>query len=216
MQSHASHKIWQQLRLLAGSLGYPPFPGVSVIPSVHSEPGQTRGIRLPRRNHASATTSSATWALVAEGGCTVAGPFPQLNSPAELGAGDQAVPRARRGRCVSRDDPARPYRAVLSEDTAARELRNDARDGRLDQLAVDAVLVAAGQAKSLPRPHTTVTLTVRETDVLRSLAQANESIAKRLKITPKTAGNHAEHIYTKLGVANRAAATVRAIQDRLI
>jgi DNA-binding NarL/FixJ family response regulator len=97
---------------------------------------------------------------------------------------------------------------VLSEDTAARELRNDARDGRLDQLAVDAVLVAAGQAKSLPRPHTTVTLTVRETDVLRSLAQANESIAKRLKITPKTAGNHAEHIYTKLGVANRAAATV--------
>ncbi len=112
----------------------------------------------------------------------------------------------------------RPYRPALSEDTAARELRTEARDGRLDQLAVDAVLVAAGQTTSLPRPRTTATLTARETDVLRLLSQGlpNKSIARRLNITPKTAGNHVEHIYTKLGVANRAAATMRALQDRLI
>ena len=110
----------------------------------------------------------------------------------------------------------RPYRAGLDPDAAARELRRDACDGRLDQLAVDAVLVAAGQIASLPRSSST--LTVRELDVLRLVVQGlpNKSIAKQLAITPKTAGNHVEHIYTKLGVTNRAAATMRAIQDRLI
>jgi HD-GYP domain-containing protein (c-di-GMP phosphodiesterase class II) len=112
----------------------------------------------------------------------------------------------------------RPYRAALGEDAAAKELRRDARDGRLDQLAVDAVLVAAGQTKSLPRVGSTAVLTPREIDVLRLLAQGlpNKSIAKQLDITPKTTGNHVEHIYSKLNVTNRAAATMRAIQDRLI
>ncbi|HTC68776.1 MAG TPA: HD domain-containing phosphohydrolase, partial [Acidothermaceae bacterium] len=113
---------------------------------------------------------------------------------------------------------SRPYRAALSADAAARELKNDAQNGRLDHLAVEAVLVAAGQAKSLPRAGATATLTARETDVLRLLTQGlpNKSIAKQLSITAKTAGNHVEHIYTKLGVSNRAAATMRAVQDRLI
>jgi HD-GYP domain-containing protein (c-di-GMP phosphodiesterase class II) len=113
---------------------------------------------------------------------------------------------------------ARPYRAALSPDAAARELRADARSGRLDPLAVEAVLVAAGQSKSLPRAGTTAMLTPRETEVLRLLAQGlpNKSIARHLAITAKTAGNHVEHIYTKLGVTNRAAATMRAVQDRLI
>lgn len=111
----------------------------------------------------------------------------------------------------------RPYRRAFSEDGAARELRGDAQDGRLDPLAVDAVLAAAGHIKALPRATTDV-LTARETDVLRLLAQGlpNKSIAKQLAITPKTTGNHVEHIYTKLGVTNRAAATMRAIQDRLV
>ena len=80
------------------------------------------------------------------------------------------------------------------------------------------MLVAAGQAKRLPRAGSTATLTAREIDVLRLLAQGlpNKSIAKRLGVTSKTAGNHVEHIYTKLNVTNRAAATMRAIQDRLI
>ncbi len=54
--------------------------------------------------------------------------------------------------------------------------------------------------------------------MLRLLAQGlpNKSIAKQLAITPKTAGNHVEHIYTKLGVTNRAAATMRAIQNGLV
>ncbi len=110
----------------------------------------------------------------------------------------------------------RPHRAALDPDAAARELRRDAADGRLDRLAADAVLVAAGQIASLPRSPST--LTPRELEVLRLLVQGqpNKGIARRLAITPKTAGNHIEHIYTKLGVTNRAAATMRAIQERLV
>ena len=42
------------------------------------------------------------------------------------------------------------------------------------------------------------------------------AIARRLGISPKTVGNHVEHIYTKLGVSNRAAAAMRAMQHGLV
>jgi DNA-binding NarL/FixJ family response regulator len=45
---------------------------------------------------------------------------------------------------------------------------------------------------------------------------SNKDIAARLVITPKTAGNHIEHIYTKLGVSNRAAASLFATQHGLL
>ena len=53
-------------------------------------------------------------------------------------------------------------------------------------------------------------LTAREVEVLGLLARglSNKQIAGRLVITPKTAANHVEHIYTKIGVASRAAATL--------
>ncbi len=35
-------------------------------------------------------------------------------------------------------------------------------------------------------------------------------------ITPKTAGNHVEHIYAKIGVSNRAAAAMFAVQHGLL
>ena len=35
-------------------------------------------------------------------------------------------------------------------------------------------------------------------------------------ITPKTAGNHVEHIYAKIGASNRAAAAMFAIQHGLL
>jgi DNA-binding NarL/FixJ family response regulator len=45
---------------------------------------------------------------------------------------------------------------------------------------------------------------------------SNREIARRLVITPKTATNHVEHIYTKLGVTSRAAATLYATQRGLM
>ena len=61
-------------------------------------------------------------------------------------------------------------------------------------------------------------LTAREVEVLVLLARgySNREIARRLVVTPKTATNHVEHIYTKLGVSSRAAATLYATQHGLM
>ena len=52
-------------------------------------------------------------------------------------------------------------------------------------------------------------LTARETQVLRLIADgaSTREISERLFISAKTADNHIQHIYIKLGVTNRAAAT---------
>ena len=57
-------------------------------------------------------------------------------------------------------------------------------------------------------------LTAREVEVLGLLArgQPNKEIARRLGVKPKTVSNHVEHIYIKLGVQSRAAATLFATQ----
>ena len=49
-------------------------------------------------------------------------------------------------------------------------------------------------------------LTTREVEILRllTLGLSVKAIAKRLTISPKTVGSHAEHIYTKTGATNRA------------
>jgi DNA-binding NarL/FixJ family response regulator len=55
-------------------------------------------------------------------------------------------------------------------------------------------------------------------EVLRLLARglSNKQIAERLVISPKTVGNHAEHIYTKTGASTRAAAGLFAMQHGLL
>ncbi|HMC38997.1 MAG TPA: HD domain-containing phosphohydrolase [Acidimicrobiales bacterium] len=108
----------------------------------------------------------------------------------------------------------RPHRAALDADAARAELRREGDHGRLDPGAVDAVLGAAGHRPSRARGSGPAGLTARESDVLGLLAQGlpNKGIARRLGITPKTAGNHVERIYSKLGVSNRAAAAMRAMQ----
>ncbi len=61
-------------------------------------------------------------------------------------------------------------------------------------------------------------LTEREVDVLRLLARglSNKEIAQRLVITPKTAGNHVEHIYAKIGASTRATASLFAMRHGLL
>ncbi|MGA9830579.1 MAG: LuxR C-terminal-related transcriptional regulator, partial [Trebonia sp.] len=61
-------------------------------------------------------------------------------------------------------------------------------------------------------------LTAREVEVLILLARgmSNKRIAERLVITPKTAGNHVEHIYTKIGASSRAGAALFAVQHGLL
>jgi DNA-binding CsgD family transcriptional regulator len=58
----------------------------------------------------------------------------------------------------------------------------------------------------------------REVDVLRLLAvgMSNKEIAQRLVITPKTVGNHVEHIYTKIDIRTRAGAGLFAMRHGLL
>ncbi|HJS96710.1 MAG TPA: LuxR C-terminal-related transcriptional regulator, partial [Solirubrobacteraceae bacterium] len=55
-------------------------------------------------------------------------------------------------------------------------------------------------------------------EILRLLARGllNKEIARRLQITPKTVGNHIEHIYAKIGVSSRAAAGLFATEQGLL
>jgi DNA-binding NarL/FixJ family response regulator len=55
-------------------------------------------------------------------------------------------------------------------------------------------------------------LSVREVEILDLIAQghSNAKIAARLFLSPKTVGNHISHIFTKLQVADRAHAIIRA------
>lgn len=105
-----------------------------------------------------------------------------------------------------------PGRAASDPTNAAEELRNEARAGRLDAESVQAVLAAAGH-RTMRRTPWPAGLTDREVDVLRLVAQgrSNRQIAAELYIAEKTAGNHVEHVYTKLGVNNRTQASLAAI-----
>jgi HD-GYP domain-containing protein (c-di-GMP phosphodiesterase class II) len=111
----------------------------------------------------------------------------------------------------------RPHRPQLTADQAAAYLRDEVRAGRLDGDAVEAVLQAAGHAARRRRTWP-AGLTAREVEVLRLAARglAIPAIAARLGISKKTAANHVEHIYSKIGVSNRARASLFAVKHGLI
>jgi HD-GYP domain-containing protein (c-di-GMP phosphodiesterase class II) len=102
----------------------------------------------------------------------------------------------------------RPHRPALSTNEAAAELRADARAGKLDAEAVEAVLGAAGH-RVAARREWPAGLTTREVDVLRLLARglSSKEIATELVITPKTVRNHIEHIYAKIDASSRVGAS---------
>jgi DNA-binding CsgD family transcriptional regulator len=107
----------------------------------------------------------------------------------------------------------RPHREALDAERAAAELRA----GPEDPDAVEAVLAAAGH-RVARRREGPAGLTPREVEVLRLLARglSNKEIAQRLSISPKTVGNHAEHIYAKIDAQSRAAAAFFAMQQGLL
>jgi len=129
---------------------------------------------------------------------------------------------------------ARPHRAALAPTSAAADLEAQVRAGRLDADAVHAVLAAAGQrgpargpgGPGEPRgpggPGARAVLpgglSPREAQVLGLLARGRTTrqIAAELGITPKTAGHHISHIYTKLDVSTRATAALFALEHGLL
>jgi HD-GYP domain-containing protein (c-di-GMP phosphodiesterase class II) len=107
----------------------------------------------------------------------------------------------------------RPHRSALAPAAAADELRAEVRAGRLDSDAVEAVLGHRVRRREGPEG-----LTAREIEVLRLVARglSNREIGEQLVISPKTVGNHVEHIYAKIGASTRAAASLFAVRQGLL
>jgi DNA-binding NarL/FixJ family response regulator len=112
----------------------------------------------------------------------------------------------------------RPPRAALAPERAASELWREARAGRLDADAVEAVLAAAGHRVPKARRELVAGLSAREIEVLRLIARGHSmaAIAAKLSVSKKTVDNHIQHIYAKIGVSTRAGATLFAMKHALL
>lgn len=105
----------------------------------------------------------------------------------------------------------------LLKDTNADELRRAvkaAAEGQV-QLSPEAAVRLMREVRA---PETPETLTDRETDVLRLLAdgQSNKEIARNLSIGEKTVKTHVSSILAKLGVQSRTQAVLAAMRSGLI
>jgi DNA-binding NarL/FixJ family response regulator len=105
----------------------------------------------------------------------------------------------------------------LLKDTQADELR------RAIKAAVEGQVQLSPQAaarllREVRAPESPETLTERETEVLRLLAQgqANKEIARTLHIGEKTVKTHVSNILAKLGVQSRTQAALFAVQLGLV
>lgn len=118
--------------------------------------------------------------------------------------------------CYQAWSEPRPHRDALSAADNEARLRAEVKAGKLDGGAVDAVLRAAGHRVRRQREWP-AGLTAREVEVLRLLARglSHAEVAEQLVISRKTARNHAEHIYAKIGVSNRAMASLFASRHGL-
>jgi DNA-binding NarL/FixJ family response regulator len=69
-----------------------------------------------------------------------------------------------------------------------------------------------------PQGEPPTALSAREREVLMHLAagRTNRQIAEMLMVSPHTVARHVEHIYAKLGVTNRTAATAYAYEHHLV
>ncbi len=139
--------------------------------------------------------------------------YPNRLTGKDLGLMDQILAAADRLQCSLED---RPHRAGYSPTAAAERLRSEARDGRLNAGAVEAVLAAAGRPTI--RGVWPAGLTNREVDVLRLLAGATSTrhIARRLGIAEKTVRNHIEHIYAKTRATSRVGVSLFAMEHGVI
>jgi DNA-binding CsgD family transcriptional regulator len=112
--------------------------------------------------------------------------------------------------------------AALGDQTGAEMEFESARDifatlGAAPDLARVTELLA-GLAHNVGRPAESMALSAREREVLAHLAagRTNREIAEILVVSPHTVARHVEHIYAKVGVPNRAAATAYAYAHHLV
>ena len=134
---------------------------------------------------------------------------PDLSPAARILAAAEAFQTAR--------EP-RPHRPALNDAAAAQKLRAAVREGRLCPDAVEAVLACAGQPARRATAERLSGLTPREIEVLRLIAAGDtaKEAARKLEIAPKTADNHIQNLYSKIGVTTRAGAALFALERGLV
>ncbi len=134
---------------------------------------------------------------------------PDLSPAARILAAAEAFQTARE---------VRPHRPALSEPAAAARLRSAVKEGKLCPDAVAAVLASAGQSTRREMAERPSGLTPRENEVLRLIAAGHtaKEAARLLDIAPKTADNHIQSLYSKIGVTTRAAAALYALERGLV
>ena len=112
----------------------------------------------------------------------------------------------------------RPYRPAFEPEAALRELKAQARAGKLDSDAVNYVLSAAGHRVGKVHKEMIAGLSEREVEVLRLLSHGLtiKQMAAELVISEKTVDSHIQHIYNKIGVSTRAGATMFAMEHQLL
>ena len=105
----------------------------------------------------------------------------------------------------------------LLKDTRAEELREAIKAAAAGQVQLSPQ-AAARLMREVRAPESPETLTDRETDVLRLLAEgrANKEIARDLQIGEKTVKTHVSNILTKLGVQSRTQAALHAMRIGLV
>ncbi len=130
---------------------------------------------------------------------------------------DAAGQGAGQRRRLPRDDRAAPAPPGALRGAGRDRVARGRGAALFDADTVDAVLRAAGHAVKRRR-NLPAGLTPREVEVLRLLVRglSYKEIAQELVISRKTAGAHVEHIYTKLGVSNRARASLFAMKHGLM
>lgn len=107
-------------------------------------------------------------------------------------------------------------RELGDHDTGEMEL--DAACRVFQQVGAKPDLARVAALRRKARPDTASRLTARELQVLRLLAagKTNRAIAQDLGISEKTVARHVSNIFTKLGLATRAAAAAYAYQHHLV
>lgn len=117
---------------------------------------------------------------------------------------------------------AAPDHPALEPELTIERLRDDARGGLWPQ-AVQALAHELGAGATAPAAsrrtsHQPAGLTDREVEILRMLARgmSRRDVAQALVVSEHTVRHHLEHIYTKIGVGTRVAATLFAVEHDLL
>ena len=117
---------------------------------------------------------------------------------------------------TARED--RPMRPAVDDEASASLVRSWVRQGRLCPDGAEAVLSVAGQPSRRNITRRLAGMTPREIEVLRLIARGLtlKVAAEELDISPKTADNHIQNIYSKIGVTTRAGAALFAVENGLL